>query len=262
MQVDPSSSWLVEAGPNLAEVLALPIDSSSGLLGAGGEQTASVPAATVNQLVVSPDNGHVFIADGTSGTVAMGFQSTQTNPFEASLAVKILVKNSGGSALSVAVDPDNRVFYIGETQATTGTNSGGVRVFNFASLSSTLTESTGSPYPSGGLSPAAILPASGGKYTYLANGAGATTKGNVAAFAIQVSESAYTLTAGATVAAGINPAGLAEDGSDTYVLLVDSGGTPDLAAFTINSATGALTSAVTASTGTDPVQAVAIAAAP
>lgn len=264
MQVDGNSSWLVEAGPTLAEIIAIPLDPSTGLMGTGGEQHATLPATSVHQLAVSPDNGRVFITLGANGTVEMPFQSSSADPFQASLGITIPVKNTGGEALSVAVDPDNRVFYIGETLANAAANSGGLRVFNYASLTSTLAESPGSPYASGGLAPNAILPATGGTYTYVANGKGATSAGVISGFSIQVSQSAYSLTAlsGAT-AAGIAPAGLAEENTGKYVLLIDSGGTPDLEAFTFDSTTaGKLDSAFTASTGTDPVDAVSLAAAP
>ena len=65
---------------------------------------------------------------------------------------------------------------------------------------------------------------------------------------------------GSTIAAGIQPASLAEDSDDNFVLAVSSGGNFDLEAYTMSS--GALTAAITSSTGTDPVGAVAIAALP
>jgi DNA-binding beta-propeller fold protein YncE len=263
MQVDSTGSWLVTAGSSVSQITAIPIDSSTGLEGTGGDQHAPLPAGTVYQLAISPDNGHVFVAVGTGGTMEVPFLATDTNPLETSLAQTIPVKNAGGSALSVAVDPDTRVFYIGETLAGTGAKSGGLRVFNYASLSSTLVESPGSPYPSGGVSPNAILAATSGQYTYVANDQGASAAGNIAGFTLQVSESAYTLTTGSTTAAGKDPIGLAEESTGAYVLLIDSGGSPDLEAFTFDSTTaGKLDSALSAATGTDPVQAVSIAAAP
>jgi hypothetical protein len=62
------------------------------------------------------------------------------------------------------------------------------------------------------------------------------------------------------VATGVTPVSLAEDSLDTFLLVVDSGGDPDLEVYTMSS--GALTSAITSATGTDPVQAGAIAGAP
>ncbi len=262
MQVDATGAWLVEAGPASSALNAVPLDSTTGLLGSGANQQAALPASAVQQVVLSPDNGHVFVADGPSGTVVMPFQASDSNPFESSLALTIPAKNLGGSALSVAVDPQNRMFYVGESFGNSTGNSGGLRAFNYASLTSTLVESPGSPYPSGGVSPNAILPISSGSYVYVANSKAGGVAGTITGFAFEVSESAYSLTAGSTIAAGIDPIGLAEESSGNYVLLIDSGGTPDLEVFTQNPSTGALTAAFSSSTGTDPTQPVSIVTAP
>jgi hypothetical protein len=56
---------------------------------------------------------------------------------------------------------------------------------------------------------------------------------------------------------------MAEDSTGTVLLLVDSGGSPDLEAYTFDTTTaGKLDSALTSATGTDPVGATAIAALP
>jgi 6-phosphogluconolactonase (cycloisomerase 2 family) len=265
MQVDSTGSWLVEAGPDLgAKVIAIPINPTTGLLATGGtEKIANIPASTIQQLVISPDNGNVFLALGSAGTVIVPFTAANTNPFGATYT-KIAAKNTGGSALSVAVDPQNRVFYVGETLANSAANSGGLRVFNYASLPGAPAEVSGSPYASGGLAPHAILPDLSGDYAYVANWAtGGDSAGNIAGFTLVSSASTYSLTAGSTFSAGVDPVGLAEDNTKTYVLAVSTGGGPDLQAFTFDTTTlGKLDSALTAATGTDPVQAAAIAAAP
>jgi hypothetical protein len=158
----------------------------------------------------------------------------------------------------VAVDPENRLFYVGETAATSGTNSGGLRAFNY----NTLVEVTGSPYSTAGLAPYAIQPEAKGNYVYVANRTvSSSSTGNIAGFSFTSTGAVYSLTAlTTTVSTGATPVGLAEDSLDNYLLVVDSGGSPDLEAYTMSS--GALTSAVTSATGTDPVQAGAITAAP
>ena len=175
--------------------------------------------------------------------------------------------NSGGSALSVAVDPTSRIFYIGETNIN---STGGLRVFNYSSLGTAIprttpSEITGSPIASGGLSPLAILPFSSGEYVYVANGTGNTSFGNIAWFPITATGTTYSIAAGKTIASGVYPDGLAEDTDGNFVFAVSSGGStssgdPDLEAYTIS--TGALTAAIQAKTGTDPVGAVAVAALP
>lgn len=262
LQMDSTGAWLVEAGPDLAELVAISIDPTTGLLATSTEQTATLPATTVEQLTISPDNANVFVALGTSGTAVVPFDATNTNPFGTTLT-KIPVNHTGGSALSVAVDPTTRAFYVGETLAGASGSTGGLRVFNYSTLTTTLTEETGSPYATGGLAPNAILPDSSGDYVYVGNGQGTTVAGNVAEFTVASTATTFTLTAGSTAALGTDPRGLAEDSTNTYVLAVASGGSPDLSAFTFDTTTlGKLDSVLTASTGTDPVQAAAIAAAP
>jgi hypothetical protein len=175
------------------------------------------------------------------------------------------VLNAGGAALSVAVDPTNRLFYIGETLANSTANSGGLRAFNYSSLGGTLTQASGSPIATGGLGPNFILPIASGEYVYVANGQGQTAAGNVAWFPITASGTTYTIAAGSSIASGIQPTGLAEDSLDNFVLAASTGGStssgsPDLDAYTMS--TGTLTSALTSTTGTDPVGAIAIAPLP
>jgi 6-phosphogluconolactonase (cycloisomerase 2 family) len=266
MQVDPTGAWLVAAGrssaeSNSGEVVALPIDSSTGALGTA--QTAAIAAPTVTQMAISADSANVFIALGVNGTEVIPFTSTAsgTNPF-ASKAITIPLVSGGISALSVAVDPEStpRLFYIGETGAKS--SSGGLVVYTYASLTGTLTQVTGSPYASGGLAPNAILTTSTGDYVYVANGTtGNTTPGNITGFSVTSTGSTYSLTTGSSIATGLEPVSLAEDSTGTYVFAVDLLGSPDLEAYTFDTTTpGKLDSAFTAATGTDPVQAVAIAA--
>jgi 6-phosphogluconolactonase (cycloisomerase 2 family) len=256
MQVDSTNSWLVEAGPNQSELFAVAISPSTGLATSKIEQPVALPAATVHQLAISPDNTHIFVALGSSGTEEVILVAGSSTPFSSS--VNIPVANSAGAAVSVAVDPENRLFYVGETAATSGTNSGGLRAFNY----NTLVEVTGSPYSTAGLAPYAIQPEAKGNYVYVANRTvSSSSTGNIAGFSFTSTGAVYSLTAlTTTVSTGATPVGLAEDSLDNYLLVVDSGGSPDLEAYTMSS--GALTSAVTSATGTDPVQAGAITAAP
>ncbi len=144
-------------------------------------------------------------------------------------------------------------------------NSGGVRVFNY----STLTEIPARRLHLGDSRPIAIAPtrygSNSGNYVYVANRtvSGSST-GNIAGFAVTTSGSTPTLTAlSSTVSAGITPLGLVQESTGNYLLVVNSGGSPDLQAFTFDSTTaGKLDSALTSATGTDPVQASAIAALP
>ncbi len=253
-----TNTWLVEAGPNALALYAIAVNPTTGLLNSSTEQEQSIalPAATVQQLAVSPDNTHVYVALGASGTEEVVFAAGNANPFGG--VANIPVKNTAGSAVSVAVDPSNRMLYVGETVASTGTNTGGLRAFNY----NTLVEASGSPYATGGLAPYSILPTADGSYVYVANRtvSGSST-GNIASYSFTTSGTTYSLTAlSGTATAGTNPVALAEDSSGNYLLVVDYGGNPDLEAYTMSA--GVLTSVLKSATGTDPVLATAIAAAP
>jgi 6-phosphogluconolactonase len=257
MQVDSTNSWLIEAGTVTGQLDAISLDTGTGLPASKTEEAFNLPGTTVGQIAISPDNDHVFVTDGASGTIVIDFTAGNTDPFAAT-GTKLGVKNTGGSAVSVAVDPSNRLFYIGETLGNTAANSGGLRVFDY----STLTEIS-SPYSSGGLSPAAILPMSSGSTLYVANGTGPSSAGVIAEFAINTSGSSYSLTAGPTASSGYEPTSMTVDNTGSYLLAVDFDGNPDLEGYTFDTTTaGELDSVVSAATGTDPVGAISVVAAP
>jgi len=164
------------------------------------------------------------------------------------------------------VDPASQLLLIGEALgASLSSNTGVLRAFTYASLSGTPVEVQGSPYPSGGLTPVSLLPSASGGYIYVANSTVSNSAtGNIAGFLISPSASSYSLTSlGGSASAGTTPADLAEDSTGSVVLLVNSGGGPDLNVYTFDTAThGKLDSALTFATGTDPVGARAIAATP
>jgi len=257
LQVDATNSWLVEAVSGSPNVYAIALNPSTGGPAANTEQFAALPNSAVQQVAISPDNLHVFVAMGAGGTEVVPFTATNKNPF--GTVANIPVISSAGAALSVAVDPSARLFYIGETAATSGSNSGGLRVFNL----STLKEITGSPFASQGLAPYSILPLSTGDYVYVVNRqvSGSST-GVIAGYAITSASSVYSLTAlGSTFTAGTNPQSMVEDNTGTFVLVADFGGNPDLKGYTFDTTNaGYLDAVISSVTGTDPVEATAIAA--
>lgn len=264
IQVDPTGAWLVDAvqGTSGFQLDATPI-TSSGIFTGGSviSEQYAVANASVRQIAISGDDLHIFVAAGTAGTAVIPFSAGSSAPLATSGTV-IPPVTTGGSALSVAVDPSStpRVFYIGETLASGG-SSGGLRVVNYNSLGGTLTQAAGSPIASGGTAPNAILPDASGDFVYVGNGTGLSSAGNIAGFSITSSNGAYTIAAGSTASAGIQPFGLAEDSDSNFVVAVSEGGSPDLEAYTFDTTTaGKLDSAITSTTGTDPTQAVAVAA--
>jgi 6-phosphogluconolactonase (cycloisomerase 2 family) len=266
MQVDPSNTWLIEGGAGTQAVFAIKINSTTGVLAASGEAQIAVnlPSNTVNQVAISPDGTFVLVANGSAGTATIPFNAANNNPF-GSVGRINPANTSAGAALSVAFDPmitgatSPRVFYIGETVATSGTNTGGLRVFNFSSVK----EISNSPFAIGGLAPYSILPLSNGQNVYAVSrqtASGAT--GVIAGFSIAETNGAPTLTAlGSSFTTGTNPQALVEDSSHQFVFAVDFGGNPDILGYAFDSTTaGNLDKVISSQTGTDPVQAGAIAA--
>jgi len=267
MEVDSTNSWLVEAISGTATLYAvniIPTGSNAGTLATADEtkQPFALPASTVTQLAISPGdssscgNCYVFVGMGSGGTEAVHFNPGSANPFGTAGTIQLV--NSAGGDNAVAVDPTNRLLYVGESDALSATQSGGLRVFTIASGGVTELTSAGSPYSIGGTGPSSILPTADGNYVYVANqSVSGSSTGNIAAFSV----TSTALTSIGTVAAGPSGhIGLAEDSTGSYLLAVDFSGNPDLEAYTMS--VGALTSVLTTATGTDPVGAVAIAAAP
>lgn len=265
LAVDTSGKWLVEAlqtGTGSVTMAAVPLNTSNGANN-GAEATAvySVTNAAVQQgkIAISPDDAHVFVALGTGGTIAVPFNASVSaggNPF-GSKAPIIAVAHTGGSALSVAVDPGGALFYIGESSGDPTGTTGGLRAFTLSSLGSTLVQATGSPIASGGTAPNAILPLSA--EIYVANGAGTTSAGNITTFNLTSSSGAYTVAAaGTNTAAGIQPFSLAEDANGYFILAVSEIGNPFFSSYTFDAkTTGKLDVQITASTGTAPLAVVA-----
>jgi len=267
MQVDATSSWLVDVvsgnGAVNGVVNAIAIDPDTGALATSGEKEVpfNLPASSPIQVAISPTNlsscsaCYVFVAMQSGGTEVIHFDPTSAQPFTSSLGT-INPVNSQGGANTVAVDPQNRLLYVGETAAFSGTQTGGLRAFTITS--SGVTPISGSPYAVSGISPSSILPTADGNYVYVANQlVSGSVNDNIESFSV----TATALTTIGNYAAGPKGLlGLAEDSTGNYLLAVDFAGNPDLQAYTMSS--GALTSAVTDPTGSDPVGAVGIAALP
>jgi 6-phosphogluconolactonase (cycloisomerase 2 family) len=240
MAVDSTNSWLVEASGS-GYLYAIPITAATGYLnGSCSTCHATLTGTTVNQLTIAPNNQYVFVACGTNGTAAFNFDATNSsNPLGSTSYATVPVVNTSssatlGAALSVAVDPSNRLVYIGETVAKS--SSGGLRAFTLSS-SGELYELSDSPYSSGGTGPYSILPESSGDYVYVANWEGTST-GNINGFSIADSDSTYTLTnLGNAVATGTKPMALAEDSNNNFVLAVSAGGTPYFSAYFFDTTT-------------------------
>jgi 6-phosphogluconolactonase len=264
MAVDGSGSWLLESTGGTGVLNAIPLDASTGLLDSTRtEQTVNLPNTNLNQIAVSPANSSAnfaVVAMGPGGTAVIPFVANSTaNPFGNGSTIP--VKKTGGGATTLGVDPTNRLLYVGESAAVTGTQTGGLRVFTIGA--SAINEISGSPYPTGGTGPSAIVATS--NFVYVANKlVSGASSGNITGYPVTSSGGVFSLgTLINTIAAGASTVGLAEDSSGTYLLAVNSGGSPDLNVYTFDATTvGKLVAGATTATGTDPVGATAIVAVP
>lgn len=269
MQVDSTGSWLIEAVSGTGTLNAIPLTSTGQYNTSFQEQSVGLPSANVQQLAVmssaaatAAGANFVFVAMGSGGTAVVPFNPSSTPPFGNASVIAPL--SSVGGDNTVAVDASNPLVYIGETVAVSGTQSGGLRVYQISSTK--LSQVSGSPFATGGTGPSAILPTSG--YVYVANKAvSGSNVGNITGYSVTPNTSGtsttYALAKISTVNTGNQPIGLAEESTSTYVLAVNLGGNPDLNTYTFDATTkGQLDAGDTAATGTDPVQAIAIAAVP
>lgn len=261
--------WLVEAVQNTGFVTfnAVPLNPTTG--GDNGSiQTAPFqvnknnPAVQKTEMAVSSDGKNIFVALGSGGVVAFPFfpaTAANANPFGANGTV-VNVINSNSQALSVAVDPNLNLFYVGETNADSTGKSGAILTYLYSSLGGTPTLATSAAVASGGLAPNFILPASAGAELFVANGQGTGKAGNIASFSVAGSNTTWNLTAGSTTTAGIGiqPFSLAIDNTGTFLLAANSLGSPELSTYTFGTTAGSLTAQITANTGTAPEQILAL----
>lgn len=245
--VDSTGKWLlgVDALTGYAYVYA--IDSSTGALTSVSGSTVQLNSTTVQGAVLSPNNNYLYVALGSGGIETLSFNSSTGALAQVNGIVSPLANLN--SDLSIAVSPNGDYLFVGET----GTN--GVRVFTIGS-GGVIKEIKGSPFATG-LAPKAILVDATGSYVYVAN----RSDNTISAFSL-ASDGTLTAISGSPFAAGSSPVALAEDNTDKYLAVVDSGGSPDLKIYSFSSTTpGALVPFATSATGTDPANAVALAAA-
>lgn len=246
MEIDPSGKWMVWLSAFSGEASVLAVNSSTGALSNVSASTVGLASTSASALAMTPNEQYVYVALGTGGVETLSFDAS-TGALAAVNTV-LAPKQNLNADLAVAVSPDGKYLYVTET----GINA--VRVFSIGT-GGTLSEISGSPFKTG-LGPAAVLVSSTGSYVYVANRTGNT----VSAFTVGTS-GALTAVAGSPFATGTTPVALVQDRTKEYVAVVNQGGGPDLQVFAISTATpGALISTATASTGTSPAQAIAIAA--
>ena len=145
MQVDATSSWLVDAVSGSTQLYAIAINSSTGVLASAGESeqflSGGLPASTPVQLAISPNDSsscsdcYVFVAMGSGGVELVSFEPANANPFGGTAHIPLV--NPAGGANAVAVDPSNRILYVGESAALSSTQSGGLCAYTISAAGAT-----------------------------------------------------------------------------------------------------------------------------
>lgn len=262
--VGAGGNWLLEASDG-GILNAIPLTSSGTFDTSGTEQSVALAGTQVQQMALSTNSplAVLAVALGSTGTQIFPLTPDATkNPIGTALpTIGVYDSASAGAAVSVAMDPQNRLMYVGETSAfPTSSSSGGLRAFTITATSSTLTltELAKSPYVSGGTGPHAITPDTAGDYVYVASFQG-TSAGLVTPFQVTTSGTTYSLAAETnTTATGDEPYALAEDNESHFMLAVNYLGSPTLNAFIFDTTTTyKLDSAITDSTATSPIAVVA-----
>jgi 6-phosphogluconolactonase len=245
IQVDATGNWLiaVDATP-MAYVFA--INTSTGTLTSAG--SVALTAGSPTYMTITPNNSFVYVSLGTGGVAILTFNGTTGVLTNNNLVLK--PKQTVDAVQGVIANPTSTYLYVGET----GIN--GLRVLSINATTGALTELSGSPYTVG-TGPSAVLIDSTGSYLYVANRASNT----ISAF-LASSSGALTQISGSPFTTGVNPISLAEDNTHTYIAVACAGGSPDLQVFKIDTTTpGALDTFQSATTGTDPTNALAVVAA-
>jgi len=265
LAVAPGNGWLLEAS-DTGLLNAIPLTSTGTENTSGTEQSVTMAGTQVQQMAISTNTplSVLAVALGSTGTQIFPLTSAATTaPIGTALpTIHVTGSASAGASVAVAMDPQNRLMYVGETSAfpTSTSSSGGLRAFTITATSSvlTLTELSGSPYASGGTGPHAITPDAAGDYVYVASWQGASA-GLVTPFQISTSGTTYSLTAEAnTTASGDEPFGMAEDNLGHFMLAVNYLGSPTLDGYFFDTTTTyQLDSAITDSTTSSPIAIIA-----
>lgn len=246
MEIDPSGQWMIWISAFSGEAYVMGIDTATGALTNVNNAGVGLTSTSASGLAITPNDQYVYVALGTGGVETLSLNSS-TGALAKVNTVLAPVQNLDADR-GVAVSPNGQYLFVSET----GINA--VRVFSIAA-NGTLSEVSGSPFKTG-LGPAAVLVDSTGSYVYVAN----RTDKTISAFSIGTGGT-LTAIAGSPFSTGTTPAALVEDRTKGYVAVANQGGSPDLQVFQISTTTpGALVSAATASTGTAPTQAIALAA--
>jgi 6-phosphogluconolactonase len=248
MVVDPTSSWLIMAYQNQTDVDALPVSPTTGLANSTVVDTTNTTFGTqAPKLAISPANNNIFVALGSGGTNAFGFNpsATSNGPFGSRVPIPLGTKIASASDTGVAVDPTSTYLYITEADLATPPGPGSLRLFKISNLGAEL---TGSPYTTG-IGPSSVLADTSGKYVYVTN----STDNTISGFAFTAATQTLAAIGSSPYPTAKAPQALVEDSSKTYVMSIGSGANPNLWLYSFDTTAADGTLDITSSTSTASV---------
>jgi 6-phosphogluconolactonase (cycloisomerase 2 family) len=244
MDISPDGQWLIALDRTVGVIDEFQINSNTGALTPLAVTYSASGTPNPMAIRIAPNAHFVFAALGTAGDIVFPF-NTASGAFSTGQQF-FVAGNQSDNAL--AVDSTSTYLYI----ARSGTNGGlAVDAINGGALSAV----SGSPFAAG-TQPFSVVLNKAGTDVYVAN----RSDGTISGFSIAAG-AALTALSGSPYSAGSAVTALAVDNSGSYLLAAAQGGTPDLALYSYDATTaGKLDLAASTATGTDPTQAVAIAA--
>lgn len=246
LRVDPTGKFLLGADAFAGEAYVFQIGTGGALTSINSSLVTLNASVAATDLEIAPSGSYVFVSCGTAGIYSLSFNTT-TGAL-AQINNPLPPKQTADADYGMAIAPSGSYLFAAETGISA------VRVFSI-STSGVLTEVSGSPY-STGTGPYAVLVDSTGSYVYVTN----RTDGTISGFLLS-GTGALTAISGSPFTTGKLPSAMVEDKTDTYIAVLNAGGSPDMQIFKFNATTaGALTSFATATTGTDPTDAISLAA--
>jgi 6-phosphogluconolactonase len=230
--VDSGGQFLFVLNQGSANISVFSIDPTRGFLTEIAGSPFPAPANS-QFMVVSPTAAFLYVAGGTSGLIsafsiaANGALSTVAgSPFPA-------VPATGGNVLGMAMDSKGQFLF-----AVDKTNN---NVVSFSIQSSGALAVPGSSFPTGGTSPAMVAVDSTGKFLYTANhGSNDVSAFTISSGALAAVAGSPFPTAGSGVVTPTQPSFLTVDPTNAFLYVADQG-SRDIAAFSINASSGALT---------------------
>jgi 6-phosphogluconolactonase len=225
---DPSGRFAYVSNSNNYTISAFTIDAVAGALASAAGSPYTTGAAVPYQIAIDPAGRFAYV--GTTGNLLAYSIDAATGALTALAGSPF---DAGTMPLFITIHPTGEFAYV------TNYTSSAVSAYRVNATTGALSAVTGSPFATGGANPSSIAVDPTGRFAYVTNSNG----GSVAAYAIDTATGTLTPVAGSPFAAGGCPMSATVDPTGKFVYVADTGcgGAGSVLAYTLDSATGALT---------------------